>query len=90
MECGGIWPCKPIEEELEYWKCHQCRLWQNAAGKWPDHHCKETDSVLHGDCVEEFLKTADGMTVISHNHLIQIYDQVLQEGIVNEPADDEL
>ncbi len=78
--CGGVWPCKPLKEYISPdWHCFFCHKWEDKDGKLPDHHCEEWDAMLHGGCVEEFLKTDDGKLVIDHNHLIQIYDDVLQQ-----------
>lgn len=80
MPCGGIWPIKPLEEAVskDSW-CYHCVEWLSKSGKTPDHEVEEWDAVLHGDCVEAFLKTDEGKLVIEHNHLIQVYDDVLQE-----------
>ena len=88
MPCGGINPIAPLTEEISSdWHCISCNEWLDPEGKTPDHFCEEFDGVLHGGCVEEFLKSPEGLCVIAHNHRIQIYDDVLQEEGVNQEED---
>lgn len=80
MPCGGIFPVEPLVEYIDRnWHCWQCNEWLDGSSRTPDHMCEEWDCVLHGSCVEDFLKTEEGKLTIAHDHLIQIYDEVLQE-----------
>jgi hypothetical protein len=68
MPCGGIYPIKASDKLC--WACDK---------PGADHELVEWDSVIHGTCVREFLKTEEGQIVVHHEHLIQIGDEVLQE-----------
>lgn len=68
MPCGGIYPI--AASDYPCWAC-------NKPGA--DHELIEWDSVIHGTCVRDFLKTVEGQIVVEHQHLIQIDNEVLQE-----------
>ena len=69
MPCGGIYPVSdaPVHP---CWYCNELGA---------DHFLEEWDSVIHKDCIAEFLKTEEGQIVVNHNHHIQIGDVVLQK-----------
>ncbi len=80
MSCGGITPIRPLVEELSpAYKCLGCFKWLDDDNGTPDHFVEEWDGFLHGNCIEDYLKTDEGKCVIMHNHVIQVYDQILQE-----------
>jgi hypothetical protein len=68
MPCGGIFPIKGSwVEAMEEKAPHPAKCWQcNKPGC--DHWCEEWDTAIHGGCVEAFLKTEEGLLVLSHRH----------------------
>lgn len=75
MPCGGIFPVQ-AEDGVE---CFYCEARTPA----PDHFCEEWDALLHGKCVEPFLKTAEGKIVVEHNHLIVVEIDGVRKTLLN-------
>jgi hypothetical protein len=59
MPCGGIYPTTKSDAP-----CLFC------GGPGSDHVCIEWDGMLHGECVEQFLGTHMGETIIEHAHWV--------------------
>ena len=78
MPCGGIFPFSGTSDE----RCFYC----NKPGT--DHECIEWDSVLHGRCIEAFLRTDVGQCVMNHGHEVirgteELYTNTLSGRVYN-------
>lgn len=67
MPCGGIYPIPhddPGGSGTE--RCYYC----NEGAPIVTHYVEEWDAVIHKDCIDDFLKTPDGLLIIRHGHKV--------------------